>query len=322
MSRAETIRQRRVKDAEKQQEQSRLHNYRVMRPATTVVTRSFSQTTPLYQSGRIRSRKAHYFNIKGSSGEVRVRSMPNIHFGWRALSGAFSVLLFILIMFLAISPSFKVSRVNITGLVRLSALEVESSLQVGNTPIFAVNPNQLIDSLSNSYPELMNVRISVSLPATISITATERVPIISWVTSEHTYWIDLEGAVFPARGDAIPPLTIITDDVPPAAEGQAVAQENAFSFVIPIREIDPAVLNAILDLSSRMPQETTFLYDAQNGLGWNDSRGWQVFIGLDLGNLPIKISEYEVIVAQLDLQGIHPVMVSVEHIDAPFFRTE
>jgi len=71
-----------------------------------------------------------------------------------------------------------------------------------------------------------------------------------------------------------------------------------------------------------MPQETTFLYSHNNGLGWIDPGGWKVYVGLDLSDLGTKIAEYQAIIKKLDLQGIRPVMVSVEHIDAPFFRTQ
>jgi len=53
-----------------------------------------------------------------------------------------------------------------------------------------------------------------------------------------------------------------------------------------------------------------------------DPGGWKVYVGLDLSDLGTKIAEYQAIIKKLDLQGIRPVMVSVEHIDAPFFRTQ
>ncbi len=321
LSRAEMVRQRRIKEAEIQQEQVRLQNYRVLRPKT-VITRNYSQSQPLYQSGRNRVRKAYYYKAKETGSEIRFRSMPTVRLGWRVLSGALSAVMFILIMYMAISPMFKVNQLKINGLQRLSSLEVESSLQIGNTAIFALNPKKVVDTLTNAFPELTNIRVTISLPATVSISVTERVPVVSWVTPDRTYWIDLEGTVFPARGEANPPLTILSNDNPPAPPDQIGSNETILSLSLPTRTIDPAVLNAIRELSSRMPQETTFLYSEQDGLGWNDTRGWQVYIGMDLSNLPVKITEYEAIINQLDQKGIHPMLVSVEHIDAPFFRTE
>jgi cell division septal protein FtsQ len=321
LTHAEQVRQRRIREAERQQEEQRQQNYRVLRPQT-VVARSNAQARPLYHSNGMRARKAHYFQMKASGGEIRVRSLPSARLSWRAFSGAVSLVIFILILYLVISPTFKISKVSMNGLQRLSPLEVESSLPIGNTPIFTLDPNKLVSSLSATYPELANIRVKLTLPATLSITATERVPIISWVTSDRTYWIDLEGNVFPARGEATPPLTILSNAIPPAPAEQSNGEGSFVQQLLPVRAIEPSVLNAILDLSNRMPQETTFLYSQQDGLGWNDPRGWEVFIGLDLSNLTVKITEYEAIISQLDQKGIHPRMISVEHIDAPFFRTE
>jgi hypothetical protein len=43
---------------------------------------------------------------------------------------------------------------------------------------------------------------------------------------------------------------------------------------------------------------------------------------MDFSELSIKILEYQAISTALEKQGIQVVMVSVEDVDAPFFRTE
>jgi hypothetical protein len=86
--------------------------------------------------------------------------------------------------------------------------------------------------------------------------------------------------------------------------------------------LDPNILHAILELSSRMPNQTNLIYSAQDGLGWIDQHGWKVFLGMDFSDLSIKVLEYQAIAAALEKQGIQVVMISVERVDAPFFRTE
>jgi alkyl hydroperoxide reductase subunit AhpC len=53
-----------------------------------------------------------------------------------------------------------------------------------------------------------------------------------------------------------------------------------------------------------------------------DQHGWKVFLGMDFTDLSTKILEYQAIAAALEKQGIQVVMISVERVDAPFFRTE
>jgi hypothetical protein len=75
-------------------------------------------------------------------------------------------------------------------------------------------------------------------------------------------------------------------------------------------------------LSSRMPNQTNLIYSSQDGLGWIGQHGWKVFLGMDFTDLSTKVLEYQAIAAALEKQGIQVVMISVERVDAPFFRTE
>jgi len=57
-------------------------------------------------------------------------------------------------------------------------------------------------------------------------------------------------------------------------------------------------------------------------MGWRDSGGWEVFFGTDLSNINLKQIEYQTILAKLNEMGVTPAMISVEHVDSPYFRME
>lgn len=321
LSRSEQIRQKRQVESVKRETTARQQTYRATHPQT-VVARNYSQAVPLYQSAAIKSRKSHYYNLRNSGAEVHVRALSNIKINAKTLSGFVALGAFVLIMFMAVSSSFKIKSLELRGAQRVTALDLQTSLDLTNTSMISIDPIKTIAQIKDAYPELSNIRLKLVMPSKLIISSTERVPIISWASDKGTYWMDVEGVIFPARGDVLPPLTIQADENPPVPN--ALAQSSNLPGAISTfpRQLDPVILNAILQLSASMPQEGSFLYSHEDGLGWTDSRGWKVYVGMDLTDLGTKISEYNAIIKQLDQQGIRPVMVSVEHMDAPFFRTE
>jgi len=168
---------------------------------------------------------------------------------------------------MAITSSLKISSLELRGAQRVTAMDIQSALGLANSSIISVDPAELISQLQNAFPELANVRVKISLPARITISASERVPLIMWTSERGTFWLDIEGVTFAPRGDADPPLSIQADSNPPSVGALAAASNLPIAIDTYPRQIDPAVLQAILELSARMPQETTFLYSHNNGLG-------------------------------------------------------
>jgi len=101
-----------------------------------------------------------------------------------------------------------------------------------------------------------------------------------------------------------------------AAEGEAPKTS------IYTRTMDADVLQTAIKLSETLPAETKLAYSQNNGFGWDDARGWKVYIGHSLDNLDTKLVEYNTIVTHLEERNIQPKMISVEHLRAPFYRLE
>jgi len=86
--------------------------------------------------------------------------------------------------------------------------------------------------------------------------------------------------------------------------------------------IDKGTLGALIELSTILPAGGSLVYDPISGMGWRDPGGWEVYFGTDLSNIDLKQVEYQTILARLMETGVTPAMISVEHIDAPYFRME
>ncbi|GAP14271.1 cell division septal protein [Longilinea arvoryzae] len=340
-SHADQVRQRRT-----QQEQTRMSqiNQRTHTPVKSqpVMTRgsaaAVKTSRPVRQNAKSNVRRQYYYSLDASGVEVRLPSIPLVNPGWRMVSGMLVVILLIGIFLMSSSSMFEVSSLNITGLQRLNVTDVETALKLTGTAALDLHPDEIKAQVTALFPELTDVQVHVGLPAKVEISVRERQPIVAWQMPEQTVWVDPEGVVIPVRGEAAGLITLQADGLPElvapsaaedssAASAESTAASMLASLKAPVTTVEGSrmdlnLLAATLNLSTRVPEGTVLAYSTTDGLGWQDTRGWKVYIGNDLGNLETKLTEYEAIVQQLTERGITPVMISVEHLSAPFFRTE
>jgi hypothetical protein len=83
---------------------------------------------------------------------------------------------------------------------------------------------------------------------------------------------------------------------------------------------DPQFVASVLKLRGYIPTGTALLYDPENGLGWTDAQGWQVYLGTDISQIDVKLAEYQQIVTALLERNLQPSLISVEYIHAPYYR--
>ena len=258
--------------------------------------------------------------------------------GWRLLSFVLVIGLAYFVLTAFRSPEYQVSNVEISGLQRLNAEEVLGNLNLVGKHIFAVQPEEIANVIAASYPELRDIKVSISLPARVSISVVERQPMFTWQMSARTMWVDTEGYLIPARGESAQMLTIDADALPlyqvdedlreygssKIIQDKAIKKpgQSELMFFTQTKHIDSNLLVAVLQLNAWMPDESTLLYQQQRGLGWTDTRGWDVFIGQKLESINDKMVMYETIVRELEEQGINPSMVSVEFLNAPYYRVD
>ena len=258
--------------------------------------------------------------------------------GWRLLSFVLVIALAYFVLTAFRSPEYQVSAVEISGLQRLSAEEVLENLNLAGKHIFAVQPGEVADRIAASFPELRDIQVTVSLPARVSISVVERQPMFTWQMGGRSMWVDTEGYLIPARGEAADMLTISANALPlyqtdkdlrefgssKIIQDKAIEKpgQSDLMFFAQTKHIDSTLLVAVLQLNAWMPNESTLLYQKQRGLGWADTRGWDVYIGQKLESINDKMVMYETIVRELEEQGINPSMVSVEFLNAPYYRVD
>ncbi len=303
-----------------------------------VIVRGMGLGTPVAHKARNKGRRQYYYSLGTTGAEVRLPSVPMVNPGWRILSALLVLALFAGIWLAYNNPMFQINSLEITGIDRLKDSEILNVVDVSNKPVFTVNPQEIKAALETTFPELTDVQVSVALPATVAISAVERHPAILWKSGESTYWVDPEGYIFEPRegveglivieSDALPPVVrpVSLEEPAEAAEADVEITRDsrlaAESSSVLRQQMDSVVVKAALGLSEIIPAGTTLTYSQQNGMGWADNRGWNVFVGVDLEQIDQKMKVYEAVVNKLSQEGITPVMISVENVHAPFYRME
>ena len=334
-SRAQEVRKRR---AQRTQQRINTVTNRATHPVKTrpVTVRGNAFGTPIRQKASRPARRTLYLTVDSAAGaELRLPTLPMVNPGWRLLSGLLVILLRVAIYSLLNSPPFRVDHIGVIGLQRISADELTRELALQNLSIIEVNPAEIQAKLSQSFPELMEVEVGVELPNFVTVTAVERQPAMAWQKGEQVLWIDPEGVIFPARGDAQGLLTIhSSSDIPmvsqqpdtteakgkeAAADDKAGGSTNRPVF---LQKADPALLSAAQTLREKLSPEVSLIYDPHNGLGWNDPMGWQVYVGNELSDFEAKLNMYQYVSGYLLDQGLQPALVSVAQLNAPFYRLE
>ena len=263
--------------------------------------------------------------------EIRLPAMPSIHLGWRLVSAALATGLLFLLYHFWTAPIYQVQAAELEGTHYLNIDTVNSLLNLYNKPIFMVDPQQMETDLQRAFPGLMvDASVQIVLPATVIVTVEEREPVILWEYGGKMTWVDGDGISFDPIGENNSLVKVSATGLPPAPVVILDEQAQLDGKINPLDEIltpeafmAPEMVAAILTMDNQAPDGVPLAYDPQHGLGWHDkNRGWDVYFGMDVFNIAEKLVVYKAIRKQLKNDGISPVMISVEHIHAPYYRLE
>lgn len=335
VNRSEKLRQKRQPAAQTRSEASSPSASRAAVDTSRVVTRRSDGSGVNRQALGVQPRRKVVYAVGANGVETRLPSLPILRFSWQWVSGILTILLLMFVIVLLNTPIFRVNGFEVRGLSTYSSADFNHLLNGRQTSIFLVNTTEIFDSILISFPELVGSQVEISLPNRIVITAAERKPVILWQSDAGNYWIDAEGVILAPRGEASGLLTILSPVSPPLLverhEPGNFVEYATMVFERKTRPADPAeraahihpdVLQAALEMNSLIPEGATLIYDPISGMGWQDPGGWEAYFGNDLGNVQMKQLMYQAILGRLQEMGVSPEMISVEHVDAPYYRTE
>ena len=336
INRSDLVRQRRSERSTARTSQSRQAASHPVRSQPVIVrSDAFAAARPMQANSRSRVKRQYFYALGASGAELRLPALPFIGAGGRFFSAIIVVFAALVIYALAFSPTFQITEVSIDGISRLTAGDIQAVLDVQGIQIVAFDPQAARSALEKAFPELGSVKVQVGLPAEVHIQVTELQPAVAWNGGDTVYWVDANGVILPPRGEPGQLLTIGSDGQPPllpleqsasvSTSAPTAESTGAVAVAAPVevwgRQVDPQILKRMIDLQTMIPPDSKLVYNSLNGLGWEDPRGWDVYIGRDLTDFDLKLSMYTAIITHLEQQGIFPQdMISVEFINAPFYR--
>jgi cell division protein FtsQ len=197
----------------------------------------------------------------------------------------------------------------ISDLVRLNAM-----IGFIGEPIFKAIPSQIEANLHTAFSDLESISVHVGFPNHIIVDVVERIPVLAWYQDGVVTWVDANGVAFMPRGEFSGLIQVAANSSPiPVALDPALPLAKQ-KFIAP--EMVQALTNLVPDVPAGMPM----IFDPQYGMGWQDPLGWTVYFGQDSTNIPMKLVVYQAIVNSLTLQGVQPSLISVEYLNAPFYK--
>lgn len=277
--------------------------------------RTMARRTP---TRMVKKPRRNNYDIAFSLGRTDVRapapslSIPRL--GTRWVSVALTLLLGFLLYTMWTASTFTVKAATVRGNQRLGEADVNAMLGMVGQPIFKAVPARIEANLRTAFPDLASVKVRVGLPNHLKVDVVERMPILAWYQGDAVTWIDASGVAFMPRGEVQGLIQVAANGTPPKI------QEDPAKPLYDQVFIAPEMVKAMVTLYPYVPGGAPMTYDPQYGMGWQDPRGWSIYFGQNTQDIPIKLVVYQTIVDNLTSQGIQPTLISVEYLDAPFYK--
>jgi len=256
------------------------------------------------------------YDISFTLGRTKVRApalnLPQL--GPRWASAVLTLVLGFMLYTMWTASPFMVKAAEVRGNQRLDATEINAVLGVIGQPIFKAIPAQIEANLQTAYSDLESVKVRVLFPNRIIVEVVERTPVLAWYQNGSVTWIDASGVAFTPNGE-------VTGLVQVAANGALT--QVPLDPALPLyaqKFITPEMVQALLALAPVVPAGMPMIFDPQYGMGWQDPRGWTVYFGQNTKDITMKKEVYNSIVDTLTLQGVQPSLISVEYLNAPFYK--
>ncbi len=340
LSRADSVRSRRAKDI-KQRVVIAADTLSKPGRYTPIVTRGEVDSVPIFTQARKKTKRKFYISLFGGS-ELKLPALPVFRPGWRLASAALFILAALGLYAIWYTPFFRVTTVTVKGGDRVTPEQVMNIAPLKGQRMLTIIPAQIASVVRNSFPVLVDVKVTTGIPASITIHLKEREPVMIWEQDGMTQWISADGVAFEPYGESRDLISVHASGNPPTGKTNLTlakpdpvkslasiifkSEKESSAEVLPVVEpksfIDPALIPPIKAIAVQVPEGVKLNYHPRYGLGWQDPGGWMVYFGMNPDDMPAKLNKYRNITAKLTAQGITPRIISMENLYAPYYRTE
>lgn len=223
----------------------------------------------------------------------------------RLFSLVLVVLMIGLLAYTFSSDDFYIHSIAVGGLHYMTADEIYGLTNVLGLHVFWIDPAQVRADMLKS-PTISDAQVIVGLPPDLmTILISEREPALVWQQAGQASWVDVNGRVMRQREDRPDLLVVQADSSLTAAVGESLSVD---------------VVAGALQLQTLLPTGTTLRYHPDKGLGYNDQRGWLVWLGVGTG-MPEKMDILDAMVADLVARNVRYAEINIVNPDSPFAVT-
>lgn len=306
-SRSEQVRRRRLAQSRRRYDSAVSRSSSTVRPLVSKPRRATGLGTERLGGSYGRRRGAGLGGWRGllASLDPRGLALPRIPVTWRLASFSICLLLTAMLVRLITDRAMFIDGINLGGSALVPGEELYAQSGVAGVHMFWVDPAAVQRNLL-AVPGIAGAAVSVQWPNTVTIVVTERIPVVTWIENERTWWVDADGHRFRARQELPGLLPIMVDD----SAGKSNTPEDS--------PVPAAAIHGALQLRELRPNIERLHYDDLHGLSYQDGRGWRGFFGVGT-DMPQKLAVYERLTEDLTARGIYPQQISVENLDAPYY---
>jgi cell division septal protein FtsQ len=224
---------------------------------------------------------------------------------WRIFSGLLVVSLTALLFVFFSVDVFYVRGISVSGIDYLNDSEVFALAGVSGEHVFAVDAAEVRRNLLAS-PSVADAVVTVGWGSPmVHIAVQERQPALMWQQAGIAMWVDVQGRIMRQREERDDLLQISAEtlmDGPPGAT------------------VDRDVVAGALQLEALLPDLAALRYHPDFGLGFSDSRGWEVWFGTGT-DMAEKLTIYLSTVDNLLRNNVTPRAIYVINPDRPWVAT-
>jgi hypothetical protein len=269
---------------------------------------------PTTRASKTTSRNGYAIAFSLGRTKVHAPALNLPQLGPRWVSAGMTLVLGFMLLTMWTASPFTVKGADLVGNQRIGTTEINAVLGMIGKPIFDAVPAQIEANLHTAYPDLASVKAQVGFLNHITVDVVERTPILAWYQNGVVTWIDATGVAFTPRGDMQGLVQVVATGAPANVPLDTTLPLYAQKF------ITPDMVQAMSILATDVPAGMPMTFDPVYGIGWQDPRGWSVYFGQDAKDISLKKVVYNAIIDTLTLKGVQPSLISVEYLNAPFYK--
>ncbi len=208
-----------------------------------------------------------------------------------------------LALFLLAANGFYVYSAEIQGNRLVSQQDIYGRSGVDGQNVFMIRPMDAERRLRD-VPFIKSARVSLSLPARVSIEVEERAPVALWQVAGAMYGVAEDGTVLPA--DGVPPGAPLVQ-----AEGNP----------LPLgAKLDARWIALARHLRDLVPDAKGLVFSTERGVGIVTPQGWPAYFGAEDETTAARLSVLAALTAELKQQKVEPEFIDLRYAARPYYR--